>query len=486
MPAAGDIGVAGVRRPSVAGANTQLLLNLGGVEGASPNLTFNVASNTLNTFAINAASNIAAGNLSAANANVSGIANLSGLISPNTTTYANGTIVVASANHNFNNTATVNVALTANGSQVNIALTTNAAAILSGVASGNTSNINVVLESNGQIQIDTRLTAGGGGTPAGPNQAIQFNNNSTFGGVSNLSYDYSTGTLTVTVDGNMGYSGLSIKSPDNRATLDPIYISFDDTTGTRGILGFVVTGPSAEHFFIRPNDATANIILQPGGGGTTGTLTVGVNTVSTANANITNYGVFQNGSPSIQGIANLNFNNTATVVWTITANGANQANVSAASIGSAPGAGGNTTEIQFNLSGALDGTPNATYLLASNTMVIGNNLNTSNLLVTSLANVANLVLANGTMANPSLSFGASRGTGLYMPAANVLGITSNGNLVVAVAQTSVNINTSVYVEGTVWASGNVGNAASFDDLAMTGVVYAATLRLLPHMGQPIF
>lgn len=40
MAAAGDIGGGGVRRPSAAGSNTLVLLNQGGVEGASPNLAF--------------------------------------------------------------------------------------------------------------------------------------------------------------------------------------------------------------------------------------------------------------------------------------------------------------------------------------------------------------------------------------------------------------------------------------------------------------
>lgn len=156
MAAAGDIGGGGVRRPSAAGSNTQVLFNQGGVEGASPNLTFD-------------GKNLV-------------------FASTNTTTYANGTIVVASANNNFNNTATINVSGTANGTQSNIAFSANANAI---IASANQSNVSTVVKSNGQIQIDYILgqPGGGGGTPTGPNLAIQFDNNGAFGGNANALYN---------------------------------------------------------------------------------------------------------------------------------------------------------------------------------------------------------------------------------------------------------------------------------------------------------
>jgi len=47
MSSAGDLN-AGVKRPSAPGANTQLLYNQGGIEGANSNLTFDYANNSLN------------------------------------------------------------------------------------------------------------------------------------------------------------------------------------------------------------------------------------------------------------------------------------------------------------------------------------------------------------------------------------------------------------------------------------------------------
>ena len=203
-----------VRRPSTPGSNTQILFNKQGADGACSNLSFdygnanlsvignvnasfilstnashgnlsvtqnivagninvtniNVSANISNVGNVLVTQNIATGNLSVtqnltvgnatvANINVSAIANLAALISPNATTYANGTIVVASANDNFNNTATINVIATANGTQANLSFTANANAL---IASANQSNLHTVVEANGQIQIDYVLGQPGG------------------------------------------------------------------------------------------------------------------------------------------------------------------------------------------------------------------------------------------------------------------------------------------------------------------------------------
>lgn len=58
------------------------------------------------------------------------------------------------------------------------------------------SNISIVSASNGQITISS--TGGGGGTPAGSNQQIQFNSTGSFGASSNLSFNSASNTLSVT------------------------------------------------------------------------------------------------------------------------------------------------------------------------------------------------------------------------------------------------------------------------------------------------
>jgi hypothetical protein len=83
-------------------------------------------------------------------------------------TFANGTLVLAAANLNFNNTATVNVSAAANGTtQSNVAFVVNAAAVLVGVVSGNTSNVVVTYNANGNTVIDT-LASGGAGSNLTP------------------------------------------------------------------------------------------------------------------------------------------------------------------------------------------------------------------------------------------------------------------------------------------------------------------------------
>ena len=221
MSLAGELDLR-LRRSSTPGANGQILFNQNGVEGTNANLTWdnananlsvigsvnasfilstnashgnltvtqNVVAGNINVANINVSANISnvgnllitqntftgnlsvtqnltmtTGNISVANINVSAIANLAALISPNATTYANGTVVIASANHNFNNTATINVVATANGSQANLSFTANANAI---IASANQSNLHTVVEANGQIQIDYVL-----GPPGGAGGAYQ-------------------------------------------------------------------------------------------------------------------------------------------------------------------------------------------------------------------------------------------------------------------------------------------------------------------------
>jgi hypothetical protein len=91
-------------------------------------------------------------------------------------TFANGTIVVANANINFNNTATINVAGTANGTgQANFAFSVNTSAV--------------------------------GGLPGGANTQIQFNENSVLGG--DPEFTYNTGSKLVSVDGNLRMANAS-------------------------------------------------------------------------------------------------------------------------------------------------------------------------------------------------------------------------------------------------------------------------------------
>jgi hypothetical protein len=74
-------------------------------------------------------------------------------------TAANGKIIVASANQNFNNTSTVNVAVTANGVQANVTWTINAAAVAACVSAVMLSTVNTATAGQNVVPLVTPLTS---------------------------------------------------------------------------------------------------------------------------------------------------------------------------------------------------------------------------------------------------------------------------------------------------------------------------------------
>ena len=121
--------------------------------------------------------------------------------------YANGTIVIGNtANINFNNTATVNVVATANGTlQSNISFTVNTAAITS--------------------------------TPGGSNTQLQFNNNSVFGGTSNLSFNinqnvFTVGTNTLVANATGNYVNIATANISTTITSNLQVVALNVTTNT--------------------------------------------------------------------------------------------------------------------------------------------------------------------------------------------------------------------------------------------------------------
>ena len=230
--ATANITTLNVTNPIAQKANTGVFVN-GTLVANNPNLNF-VASNTSN-ISITGTSNTSPGNvtitfdlaipaynvtyLNTATINAAVAANGSGglNVSFNVNTsavggssgganvasaYANGTIILANGNLNFNNTSTINVVASANGSNgSNISFTVNSNAVLGLISSGNTSNI-LITYSGGNPVLDTRLPpGGGGGSPGGANQQLQFNNTSTFGGTTNLTWNITSNLMSV--EGNV-------------------------------------------------------------------------------------------------------------------------------------------------------------------------------------------------------------------------------------------------------------------------------------------
>jgi hypothetical protein len=109
MSGVGDLNTR-VRRPSAAGSNTQILFNFGGVEGATANLTFNVSSNTLNSFFMNAAANLVAGNISTPQNTSTGNLTITTLANTVTLNVSQNAAVGNISAANINVSATINTA----------------------------------------------------------------------------------------------------------------------------------------------------------------------------------------------------------------------------------------------------------------------------------------------------------------------------------------------------------------------------------------
>jgi regulation of enolase protein 1 (concanavalin A-like superfamily) len=298
--------------------------------------------------------------------------------------FANGTIVLADANLNFNNTSTVNVSASANGTtQSNVAFTVNSAAVLSGVVSGNTSNISITQNANGSVVIDTRLTpTSNGGTSA--YEVDVYANGTLVLANTNLNFN-NTGTVNVSVTAN-GITQANISFSANATALGvPAAFLKANAAYVLANQGFVV-GTQA---LINANlaSSTANAAYAQ--------ANAAANTVAT----------FANGT-LVLADANLNFNNTATVNVAASANGTIQSNLSFSVNSAAVLSGvvsGNTSNISItqNANGfvvidtRLTATGSGSYqvdVLANGTLVIANaNLNFNN---TATVNVG--ITANGT------------------------------------------------------------------------------------------
>jgi hypothetical protein len=132
-------------------------------------------------------------------------------------------------------------------------------------------------------------------------------------------------------------------------------------------------------------------------------------------------------------------------------------------------------------------------LNVSSTLGVVGNTNFGNI------NTVNMIdVANGTPTAPSYGFiySGSQFLGLYLAANNVLGVVANGNVVMNIAQTSINISSPTImnvaqnlVSGNISVNGNItftSGGTSFDTAAPMGVAVALTMRLMPSMGMPIF
>ena len=405
MPSHGELGLKS-RRISTPGANTNILYNKGGVDGADANLTYDYVTSNLNVagnifitgnnsylavrgqlpVAIAALGNSAPGGVyigSESNGNLQTIqfftanaavdnawweiqAQNTGILTfrsandryQNITTWmqvrranANsniGTITLGNSNDlpNINligivgisqNLANVgNIAVTQNISTGNIFITTNANT--NDLYTRGNVNANGFLVVHGNFPGIAVLNGQPGGTyigsqAAGNNQGIEFFTSNA--AVDNAWWEIlaqNTGILTFR-SSNDTYGNVSTWMQVTRRNANA-NIGKIELGSSLDLPNILVSG----NLSVTANIAnTGNLLV------TQNTFTGNLSVTTLANiaaGNISNFGVSQNGTVGVLGVSNINFNNTATIGFIFAANGANQANISAVTLGAAGGGGG--------------------------------------------------------------------------------------------------------------------------------------------------
>lgn len=288
---------------------------------ANANINFN------NTASVN----VAAQANGTGQVNISFVANTTAIVvaAKNTTSiHANGTIVLSNANVNFNNTATVNVSSSANGTgQANIAFVANTTAIV--VAAQNTTAVHA----NGTIVL--------------ANANVNFNNTATVNvaasangtGQSNISFVANTTAIVIAAQ-----NSTSILA-NGTLTLANANINFNNTS--------TVNVATSANGTTQVNVAFSVNTSAIGGGG--GSILISANSLSTLSDK------------------NLNFINTSTVTVSVVPSGdGTNANVSFVSTGAVATPAGSDTEIQFNDGGATGASAQLTFTKTSNTLSVSN------------------------------------------------------------------------------------------------------------------
>lgn len=295
--------------------------------------------------------------------------------------YANGSLVVANVATNFNNTATVNVLATSNGTQGNIAFSANGTAlgvpaINTALGTMNTTTGSAYAQANAAANLVAILA---NGTVVLANGNVNFNNTATINvlavangttGKANVSFSVNlssvigSGTVTNVATG-LGLTGGPV------TTIGTISANIANTTqqGITQLIDTVVTSDIG-------NAATANAVTTAWNLANTANTTANVALALGANAWIlanTDF-VYANGGASNVHSGNLNFNNTATVNVAVSANGTTQANITfSVNTGSVA-----NNQIAYSNGAQLIGESNFTYNGSSNLVSVDGNVKMSN------------------------------------------------------------------------------------------------------------
>lgn len=231
-------------------AAVSAITSLNSQTGASQ--TF-ATSTTGTDFSISSASNIHTFNLPDADATVRGVVSTGAQVFGGFKTFANGTAIL-------NQNPLVLFELTANGSEsVTLLAPPSITTSYTLTFPADDGAASQVLTTDGSGNLSWTTPSGGGGTPAGSNTEVQFNNSGSFGSSSNFTYNGST--LAVTSTG-------SAVNALTSSTTDEQYALHGNATGstsnqTVGVWGNASTDASA-------NTGTIGVLATGSGRTTTG------------------------------------------------------------------------------------------------------------------------------------------------------------------------------------------------------------------------
>ena len=510
-----------------AGANTQVQYNNNGAYGASANFTFDRPTSTL--FATNITGTIQ----TASQPNITSVGTLTGLSVSGTsnvgalnatTISTTGSItganitstaqIFVNGNVTSNNTIRtplLNVTTTANIANLTVSATANLGAPANIKISGGANNW--VLTTNGSGNLIWAPQSGAGGLPGGGNYSLQWNDNLTFAGDSNLLYDPTTGELSAPKfagDGslltNLTISGDIIQNGNSNVVVDANSNVRVSITGISNVLVISETGTDITGFLNAidanlGNAVTANYFI--GSGENLSNIQAANITGIIANANFASFAgdVLNANQANITAVGNLI---NLTVLGNVNSGNANLGNTASANFFIGNGSLLTGLPVQYSNNDVANYLPIYTGELNASNANLGNAA-TANFFIGSGENLSNIQSGNitGTVANAN--FAAFAGdvvnatqsnitsvgtlTGLTVDGNANLGNTATANFFVGngsnltaitganVTGTVANANYAAFAGDVVnSAQGNITSVGILDTLSVLGNINAANLN----------
>lgn len=259
--------------------------------------------------------------------------------------------------------------------------------------------------------LDVSVVGGGSGTPGGLNTHVQYNDNGTFGGSSNFTWD---GTK-LDVNGNFDVNGNAIIGGNITVSGDTdVSIAPSNAVRTFTIQSNMNTAGNGGNIVIRGGNSIigrgGNVYINGGDGISDGSIYIGTSTTSGINSLVS---IFPTGTPSGDEVLFIDADNQIK-------RGTNS------KLTSASWTAGTTAGPTLSLSGDGMTTLTATIPSASNT--------TSGIITNAAQTIAGVKtfssatsFSEGTAAVPGTYFGTDTNTGFIHPGADTIGFSVGGN-----------------------------------------------------------